>query len=205
MAGQQPPQQRWGSNTRHDDQQNGRNRILDAAMHCYRARGVVATTIDDIARQASISRRTVYRYFANKQAVILAVVESQALIFFGELEQAMRRYRRNFPAFLKRAMLYTIEHGPQAPAHQLLMGNESNAAIAAHSYIDSQVIRQAWAELLGPPFAAARQAGTIRGDIDLGQLVGWSQRLMMSYILFPTDKRAVARDIDTFVVGALAP
>lgn len=203
MAEQQDKRQRWGSNTRQEDQQSGRRRILDAAMHCYQEQGVAATTIDDIARQAHISRRTVYRYFANKQAVIQAVVELEALAFFSQLQRAVRRYRKDFPAYLKRAMLYAIENGPEAPAHQLLMGDESNAAIAAHSYIDSAAVRQAWADLLEPPFNAALEAGKLGDGIEFGQLAAWSQRLMMSYILFPAAQREVARDIDTYVVGAL--
>lgn len=203
MAEQEGAGQRWGSNTRQEDQQSGRARILEAAMLCYRDQGVAATTIDDIARQARISRRTVYRYFPNKQTVIQAVVELEALAFFDQLERAVRRHRKDFPAYLKRAMLYTIANGPQAPAHQLLMGNESNAAIASHSYIDSAAIRAAWSDLLEPPFTAALAAGALKDGIDFGQLVAWSQRLMMSYILFPATQREVARDIDTYVVAAL--
>lgn len=203
MDNQNSKQQRWGSNTRHDDRQSGRDRILDAAMHCYNEQGVAATTIDDIAGHAHISRRTVYRYFPNKQAVIEAVVELQALAFFDQLEQAVKRYQKDFPDFLKRALLYTIEHGPQAPGHQLLMGNESNAAIASQSYIDSGVIRHRWADVLRQPFATAITSGALHRDTDFEQLVAWSQRLAMSYIMFPIDKAAVARDINTYVVGAL--
>ncbi len=52
-------------------------RILDAAMVCLGRHGVAKTTLDDIAREASCSRATVYRYFPNRAAVVDAAVHSE--------------------------------------------------------------------------------------------------------------------------------
>ena len=52
-------------------------RILDAAMVCLGRHGVAKTTLDDIAREASCSRATVYRYFPNRAAVVEAAVRAE--------------------------------------------------------------------------------------------------------------------------------
>ena len=52
-------------------------RILDAAMVCLGRHGVAKTTLDDIAREASCSRATVYRYFPNRAAVVDAAVHAE--------------------------------------------------------------------------------------------------------------------------------
>ncbi len=53
---------RWGSNKRLMQQDDGRKAILDAAVSCFEKKGVNSTTIDEIAKAASITRRTVYHY-----------------------------------------------------------------------------------------------------------------------------------------------
>ena len=202
---QQASIQRWGSNTRKGSQQSGRDSILDAAISCYLERGVAATTIDDIALRAKISRRTIYRYFASKQAVVQAVVENQAVVFFAELDTAVRRYRDDFPQLLKHCMLYTIDRGPQAPAHKLLMGNSENAAISSQHYFYSDTINLAWQQLLREPFERAQAHGSINSASGFEQLAAWTRRLMMSYIMFPETQQSVAADIDNFVVQLLRP
>ncbi|MEO6517738.1 MAG: helix-turn-helix domain-containing protein [Pseudoxanthomonas sp.] len=54
-----------------------RQRILDAAQRCFIARGFHAGSISDIAAEAEISQGLMYRYFANKRALILALIERQ--------------------------------------------------------------------------------------------------------------------------------
>ncbi len=54
-----------------------RVRILDAAQRCFIARGFHAASISEIAAEAGISQGLIYRYFDNKRAMILALIERQ--------------------------------------------------------------------------------------------------------------------------------
>ena len=49
--------------------------IMQSARHLFETRGVRATTVKDIAAESSVTRELVYYYFANKQAVINAVLD----------------------------------------------------------------------------------------------------------------------------------
>jgi AcrR family transcriptional regulator len=53
----------------------GAARILDAAYACFARNGLRRTTIDDIAREAGVSRPTVYRYVANKDEALQLLVD----------------------------------------------------------------------------------------------------------------------------------
>lgn len=55
------------------DQQRAltRRRILDAAQLAFTQTGVAAATLDQIARDAGISRATLYLHFANKDAILV--------------------------------------------------------------------------------------------------------------------------------------
>lgn len=51
-----------------------RAQILDAADAAFRDLGVEATTMEEIARRAGLTRKTVYNLFAAKDAVALALI-----------------------------------------------------------------------------------------------------------------------------------
>jgi AcrR family transcriptional regulator len=52
--------------------QQTRDRLTKVAMDLFLARGFEATTLDDIAAAADISRRSFFHYFASKEDVVLA-------------------------------------------------------------------------------------------------------------------------------------
>lgn len=54
-----------------------RQRILDAAQRCFVAHGFHAASVSGIAAEAGISQGLMYRYFENKRAMILALIERQ--------------------------------------------------------------------------------------------------------------------------------
>jgi len=54
-----------------------RVRILDAAQRCFIARGFHAAAVSEIAAEAGISQGLMYRYFDNKRAMILALIQRQ--------------------------------------------------------------------------------------------------------------------------------
>jgi len=49
--------------------------ILDAARHIFAEKGYRVATIDDIANYLTVGKGTIYRYFANKEALFIAVFE----------------------------------------------------------------------------------------------------------------------------------
>jgi hypothetical protein len=50
-------------------------RILEAALHAFAAKGYRATTLDSIGRAAGVTGPAIYRHFAGKQELYLAVRE----------------------------------------------------------------------------------------------------------------------------------
>jgi AcrR family transcriptional regulator len=65
---------------------DARQRILEATYACVARFGVSKTTIEDAAREAGLSRATVYRYFpGGRDELVDAVVSWQYLRFFGRL------------------------------------------------------------------------------------------------------------------------
>ncbi|MFQ5857347.1 MAG: TetR/AcrR family transcriptional regulator [Anaerolineae bacterium] len=55
-----------------------RNTILHVASRLFVRQGYTATSIRQIAEEAGIGKATVYHHFANKEAIVLALVERDA-------------------------------------------------------------------------------------------------------------------------------
>ncbi|QOG21385.1 MULTISPECIES: TetR/AcrR family transcriptional regulator [Bradyrhizobium] len=66
-------------------QQATRERLTRAAMALFRERGFEATTIDDIAAKADMSRRSFFHYFASKEDVVTAWQEDAASALVAEI------------------------------------------------------------------------------------------------------------------------
>lgn len=156
--------------------------LLDAALGLFLARGVEAVSIEDITRAADMAKAGFYRYFADKEALVLALfapVSAEiigALTDCGEaLERATRREeliaaydalgRRFMAAFLENAgaaRLYLQESrgpalGARAPIRALA------DAIAEHAIA---VTRQAHTQGMLKPIPPSVSALTVVGAVE---------------------------------------
>jgi AcrR family transcriptional regulator len=59
--------------------------ILVAALAVFSARGYDRSSIDDVAREAGISKALIYEHFASKQVLYADLLESNAAELFGRL------------------------------------------------------------------------------------------------------------------------
>ena len=89
-----------------------RTQILEAAMVCFAKRGFHQASMHDISAEAGISVGLIYRYFANKEAVISAMADRHKKEIGAMLERA-----RQAPTLLESLeILFTAhccENSPQ--------------------------------------------------------------------------------------------
>ena len=52
-------------------------RILDAAYLLFRSKGYARVSVDDIAATATVTKRTLYRHFQSKDAIVREILEAQ--------------------------------------------------------------------------------------------------------------------------------
>jgi AcrR family transcriptional regulator len=195
-------QQRWGSNARQDDSSSGRDKILEAARYCYGKQGIAGTTLDDIAKRAKITRRTVYRYFDNKKAIIQAVVDEQALRILLQMQLELPDPNLCFADQLQVYIIYLVKNGQLAPGYQVLLGTE-NVGSSRQYFLSSEETYSVLNTLIEEPFLAAQLGGEIRGDLGYEELVSWLGRVIFSYIEMPVDEQILERQLARFVIPAL--
>lgn len=67
-----------------------RTRLLDGAYACIAQKGLAATSLEDAARAAGVSRATLYRYFpGGRDELFGAVITYETLRFFERLAEAV--------------------------------------------------------------------------------------------------------------------
>src|SRR6476646_1930952 len=80
-----------------------RAQILDAAIICFAKRGFHQTSMHDVSAEAGISVGLIYRYFANKEAVIAAMADKHK----QGIQQLLERSRQASSLFESLEILFT--------------------------------------------------------------------------------------------------
>nr|WP_321457439.1 TetR family transcriptional regulator [uncultured Cohaesibacter sp.] len=63
--------------------------LLEASAELFQSHGYTATTLNEIAERAGVTRGAFYGHFPNKPAVIRAIWEEQALPFFEPIRKTL--------------------------------------------------------------------------------------------------------------------
>jgi len=71
------------------------NRILSLATKLFHERGVRSVKMDDIAKALGISKRTLYEIYADKEVLLLEVVQKERGAYFSELDAFIKEQQPN--------------------------------------------------------------------------------------------------------------
>jgi len=80
-----------------------RSHLAESVYNYFLANGFDATTVEDAARAAGISRATFFRYFTSKEDAVVVALESSQLDFGGLLSALSLRDGENAWSLLRRA------------------------------------------------------------------------------------------------------
>lgn len=74
------------------------DRILDAAHAAMATHGLAKLSLEDVAREAGMSRQTVYRHFGSKEALVTAAIIREEQVFLDQMTAAIERHDDLRPA-----------------------------------------------------------------------------------------------------------
>lgn len=112
-----------------------RERILAAALACANRKGLRGTTIADVAKEAGITRPTVYAHFADRHAIFhAAFVEATARLAAGA--HAAMRSRRTAGARAIEAVAFFVRALPQDPWLRLTLTDEGLGEFTSRTFLD---------------------------------------------------------------------
>lgn len=130
-----------------------RAEIVDAAMAVFAEQGFDATSMDDIARSAGVSRRTIYRYFDTKDDLLFEAPRQWLEVLNQVLDT---RTAGEATRDLYHRALLAVAHFIEGDAASVLAGfavlTSSPSLLARHGRSDADWITR-YLELIGPDVA----------------------------------------------------
>jgi AcrR family transcriptional regulator len=186
-----------------DDLSSPRVRVVDAALRCVARCGLAKTTVDDVAREARISRATLYRLFpGGKEAVVRAVVETGVARLYADLGSAMGD-ATDLEELLVAGIVAAARHLASHEALSYLLRHEPGTILPhlAFSGLD-RVLESAGG------FAAPFVARWLEPE-EAARASEWAARIVVSYLVCPndgvdlTDPVSVAHLVSTFVLPGI--
>jgi len=192
-----------------DDMDETSARILDAAYEQFCRMGIQRSTMEDVARRAGVSRITVYRRFATKDALVEQVVRREFRRYFDQflidIQQAETAADRVVLGFV--SSLRAIRRNP-------LIGGliETEPDLVVPSMISDggrtlAVVRQ----FVAGQLRREQQAGNVSPDLDTDLVAEMMVRISASFLGIPSfivdldDEEQLADIARRFLVPMLQP
>lgn len=183
-----------------------RRTILDAAIARFARDGYRATSVADIARDASVGGTVAYTYFPSKEALFIAAVDDDAaaVISAGLPNLEDDSGSRDWPLRLILDLFSSVEHHPLA--RRLLGGLEPDITSRVLDVPAVNELRKACIERV----RTGQLAGSVRTDVDATMLgngiLTISLSLLMSMVQIGAGAAdAYGHDVAAVFAAALAP
>ncbi len=159
-------------------------RIVDAAERCIRRWGIRRVSMNDVAREAGVSRGSVYRYFADREALVQAVLERSSVRRIETAVPGIRR-RRTLAAQVAEAAVFIRSHLDDELSLGLRV-HPDEAELATLRLARAEQTLERWIEFWVPYLEAARERGEVRGNLDVRPAAEWIMRVLVSLVTMPS-------------------
>ena len=184
------------------DQANLRERLLDAALECFKTTSIAATSLRSIAVAAGVTPAMVHYYFGSKERLLEAFISERILPEIATLAASVRAAgedpRALIAAFV-RGLHAAVVRRPWLPALWLreVIGEHGALREMLFKHVAERVPR-----LLVQRFAALQKEGAVSADLDPRLLVV----SLVGLTLFPLAAQSIWRrlfDAEDVDVAAL--
>ena len=148
---------------------DARERILAAAERCIDRHGIRKTTMDDVACEVGLSRPSVYRYFADRDDLLIELITRHARALLDRARKSIAR-QNSLPDQIVESVIYTAEHARRDPLTRHVI--DPDATSLGRRMIASGTTEMMRAEMWDPVLDAALAnnelpPGLPRSDIHL--------------------------------------
>jgi len=196
-----------------------RRRILHAATAEFAAKGLAGARVDAIASRAGVSKRMLYHYFGNKEALWLTVIE-QAYLHIRNEEREIDVGRLSPVQGMRRLIEFTLAYDYAHPEFiSLLLGENLHRARYLRKSRKVRELHTSLLDVIGDLLERGRRLGVFRNGVDPAELyitiaaLGffYSSNVHMLSMIFRRDFNSAAarqqhlRHATNVVLGYLRP
>ena len=155
-------------------------KILLGAQHCFQQWGIDKTSMHDLARQAGVTRQTVYSYYSDKEAVANAALLHSAYELATKLFDVIEGQKNTHDRLLA-ALVMTVEELSNEPYYSLLVSNQKPGLL--ENALLSEEGLQMSAALLKDIVRDARIS-----DVRVQEIIDYCMRMILALVIFKTPK-----------------
>ena len=163
-----------------------RDRLIDAAEVCLRAKGIRATTVSEVAEVAQVSRGWLYRHFPDKVSLLGAAIVRLNEAYWSDAH-AMLEPLEGLDSQIALGVVHgrTAYDDPGALLMRLRMEEPEEFVACAGAGVQGLVpdLADFWRRYL----VAARDHCEIHPDIDIAEASEWVARVIISLVTVPGD------------------
>ena len=154
-----------------------RERLYEAAYACVGRYGLAKTTMEDVAREAGLSRATVYRYFPQgKDQLVREVVAWEANRFFMRLTAAVAHHV-DLTDLLEATLLFAHRAVEEHEVLQKILETEPDRLLPVLTTESSRLVA-----LVKQFLVLAMQRCELRPGVDADAAAEYVARMLLSYI-----------------------
>lgn len=158
-----------------------RTRILEATFACIARYGLAKTTMDDAAKEAGLSRATVYRHFpGGRDELVREVIAWEVARFFIRLAEAVAGIR-DFEQLLAEGLMFAHEAVEGHEILQKVLQTEPERLIPTLT-VESDRIRVLISSFISPHL---REDSRLRPGLDVDEAADYVSRMLLSWIGAP--------------------
>ncbi len=156
------------------------SRILDATELCVGRYGIRRTSLGEVARVGKFSRGSIYRYFADKEALIEGLFLRLRVVHLNRVEAVLEG-----ESTLVDKMTQTVVLGRKNLGQGLFASlAEIEPETLAIMFLDNRFYERS-VEFWPPHIRMAQQSGEISADVDIAFAIDFIMRLAVSLVTFP--------------------
>ena len=180
-----------------------RDRLLEAAYACVARYGLGKTTMEDVGREAGLSRATVYRYFPQgKDQLVREVVAWEAGRFFERLTRAVAHHV-DLGDLLEEALVFAHRAVEDHVVLQKILETEPERLLPTLTTESARLIG-----LVKQFLVLAMQRTPLRPEVDVDAAAEYLARMVLSHINGQggwdlTDRADVRRLVRSWLAGVV--
>jgi AcrR family transcriptional regulator len=176
--------------------------ILDAALVEFDRYGIRKVTLEDVARQAGVSRTTIYRRFASRDELIAAVMDRENARLFADIADELNEARPQSNYYVEAFTSAILRSRRHRVLNRMITDEPALTLELARRHYRAAVTRiEAALQAVFPPGFADRI-----GPRAVGELADHTWRYAMMALLLPSaEPLETADDIRAFATQHFLP